>query len=79
MSDAVENLGLAEPTGSKWQNVVVKQAAYLSMKYLNEGVGYPWAGHVNEIPSPADILKADKSTMEENFGLAEPIGSEEKC
>jgi hypothetical protein len=44
--------------------------------YLNEGVGEPWAGHVNEIPSPADILKADRSTIEENFGLADPMGSE---
>ena len=48
--------------------------------YLNEGVGEPWAGHVNEIPSPADILKADRSTMEENFGLADPTGSvSERC
>jgi len=43
--------------------------------YLNEGVGEPCAGQVREIPNPADILKADKSTMDENFGLADPIGS----
>ena len=41
-------------------------------------MGVPWAGQVREIPWPADILKADRSRMEENFGLAEPMGSEEK-
>ena len=42
---------------------------------MNEGTGEHWAGQVKEIPDPADILKADRSTMEENLGLADPIGS----
>jgi hypothetical protein len=41
-------------------------------------MGEPWAGQVNDIPNPADILKADSSTIEENFGLADPIGSKTK-
>ena len=42
---------------------------------LNEGKGDPWAGHVNAIPDPEDFLKVKDSKMDENLGLAEPIGS----
>ena len=45
--------------------------------YLNPGVGEPWAGHVSAISEFATILNARESTMLENFGLADPIGSGE--
>ena len=43
--------------------------------YLNAGIGIPCAGHVRAIPDPNSFLKADESTIDENFGLASPIGS----
>ena len=76
MSELVENFGFAKPTGSEQKSFQCLEVIQLFWIYLNEGVGEPWAGHVNEIPSPADILKADRSTIEENFGLADPMGSE---
>ena len=73
------------PVNRNWSKTLVllnqlalkkfKTQRVIYLNYLNEGVGEPWAGHVREIPNPADILKADKSTIDENFGLADPIGS----
>ena len=45
--------------------------------YLNEGKGIPWAGHVIAKPCPAALVKADRSKMEENLGLVDPMGSKQ--
>ena len=42
---------------------------------LNDGKGEPCAGHVKAIPDPEDFLNVKDSRIEENLGLAEPIGS----
>lgn len=44
-------------------------------QYLNDGIGTPCAGHVRATPVPNFFLKADKSTIEENLGLENPMGS----
>ena len=43
--------------------------------YLNAGRGTPCAGLVRAIPDLNSFLKADKSTIDENFGLENRIGS----
>ena len=43
--------------------------------YLKEGIGNPWAGHVNATPVPSFLVKPENSTMEENLGFADPTGS----
>ena len=46
--------------------------------YLNDGSGSPWAGQVIAKLWPDDFLNADESTIDENLGLLNPIGSMEK-
>ena len=55
-----------------------KESNLCRVFYLNEGRGVPWAGHVMARPRPEDLVKADDSKMEENFGLVDPIGSNDK-
>ena len=43
--------------------------------YLYDGIGRPWAGHVKATPLPVDLVNPENSTIEENFGLADPTGS----
>lgn len=46
-----------------------------TLLYLYEGIGDPCAGHVRAMPELRVLLKADKSTADENLGFADPIGS----
>ena len=46
-------------------------------QYLNGGIGIPCAGQVRATPEPNFFLKADKSTLEENFGFENPMGSKQ--
>ena len=48
----------------------------ISSDYPYDGIGSPWAGQVKATPNPVDLVKPENSTMEENFGLADPTGSE---
>ena len=49
------------------------------MKYLNIGVGEPWAGQFILCGKEDAILNEPKvSDDEENFGAEEPIGSKKK-
>ena len=45
------------------------------LNYLNEGIGEPCAGQVRAMLLPFLSLKVEDSSLEENFGFEDPIGS----
>ena len=71
-----ENLGLVNPIGSMEKKIILDFQVF--SRYLNEGSGSPWAGQVIAKLWPDDCLNPLKSTMDENLGLVNPIGSTEK-
>lgn len=50
-------------------------SGYFDDSYLKPGAGDPCAGQVKATPLSTTILKARESRIEENLGLADPIGS----
>ena len=68
-----ENLGLVNPIGS---TKILQNKLGSQNFYLNEGIGAPWAGHVNAMPEFKGSVNFDDSSLLANFGFAEPIGSE---
>ena len=68
-----ENFGFVNPIGSKFTKKCIRKT--LSSPYLNDGLGEPWAGHVNAMSFPNDFVNFDESKILANFGFAEPIGS----
>ena len=43
--------------------------------YLKLGIGVPWAGHVKAILELTFLVNPWKSTLLENFGFVDPMGS----
>ena len=43
--------------------------------YLNAGIGEPCAGQVMAMPLSLLSLKVEDSSLDENFGLDDPMGS----
>ena len=76
VSELVENFGTDIPIGSKKNGT--SDLKKNTKQYLNDGSGSPWAGQVIAKLWPNDFLNADESTMDENLGLVNPIGSIEK-
>ena len=71
---AEENLGLALPIGSKRSDTIYDNTDYWSF-YLNAGSGNPWAGHTKAIDDSSENTTVRLLSVEENFGLALPMGS----
>ena len=77
-SRMVENFGFESPIGSKdHEKQKDKNSELIFFQYLNDGIGIPCAGQVRATPEPNFFLKADKSTLEENFGFENPMGSKQ--
>ena len=77
-SRIVENFGFESPIGSKdYVKTKNRNCKLIFFQYLNDGIGIPCAGQVKATPEPNFFLKADKSTLEENFGFENPMGSKQ--
>ena len=69
---AEENFGLALPIGSEVGNNIFR---IIEVLYLNAGIGNPCAGHTKAIDDTSENTTVRLLSVEENFGLALPMGS----
>ena len=71
-SNFEENLGFEDPIGS---NKKTKFKTRQNLNYLKLGIGVPCAGQVKAILDVRVLVIVCESTLLENFGFVDPMGS----